>query len=219
MERIPEPELMDDADQARAYADTDFSESHERVVDQFEAHLGGTVDAGTVLDLGCGPADVTLRFLRRFPDVHCVGVDASAPMLELAARAARESGLAARLELRLEYLPSTRPAHEHFAAVISNSLLHHMRDPQALWQTVELALEPGCRFVVCDLTRPANRERAAEIVETYAAGAADVLRTDFYNSLCAAYTPAEVAAQLAATQLVADVEQFTDRHLVVRGAR
>jgi hypothetical protein len=37
MQRIPEPELMDEAEQARAYALADFAEPNERFVACFEA--------------------------------------------------------------------------------------------------------------------------------------------------------------------------------------
>ena len=35
MERIPEPDLMSEQEQARAYAEADFSEPHENFVDLF----------------------------------------------------------------------------------------------------------------------------------------------------------------------------------------
>ena len=37
MERIPEPELMDDEAQARAYAEEDFSEANTLFMEQFDA--------------------------------------------------------------------------------------------------------------------------------------------------------------------------------------
>ncbi|MBM4281932.1 MAG: hypothetical protein FJ137_14630, partial [Deltaproteobacteria bacterium] len=61
--RIPEPELMDEATQAQAYADADFAAPHERFVDLFVASwpaARGPVQ-GVALDVGCGPADVVVR--------------------------------------------------------------------------------------------------------------------------------------------------------------
>ena len=68
MQRIPEPELMDEFDQARAYAAADFSEPNERFVELFLATFPG-FDRGTILDLGCGPGDIALRLAGRLPDV------------------------------------------------------------------------------------------------------------------------------------------------------
>jgi SAM-dependent methyltransferase len=67
MERIPEPELMDDEAQARAYAEADFEEPHSRFVAQLRERLPDLPVAGTALDLGCGPGDVTLRVAHAFP--------------------------------------------------------------------------------------------------------------------------------------------------------
>ena len=58
MERIPEPELMDDPAQALAYAASDFSRSDRAMVadllDRSGAELGSEI-----LDLGCGPGNIT----------------------------------------------------------------------------------------------------------------------------------------------------------------
>jgi hypothetical protein len=55
-------------------------------------------------------------------------------------------------------------------------------------------------------------------VDQYAPDEPDVLRRDFYNSLCAAFTPGEIADQLDAAGLDGyAVEPVTDRHLVITG--
>ncbi len=55
MERVPEPELMDEAEQARAYSEADFAEPHEAFVDAFaERHPRGP--GPLTVDLGCGPS-------------------------------------------------------------------------------------------------------------------------------------------------------------------
>jgi len=57
-------------------------------------------------------------------------------------------------------------------------------------------------------------------VDTYSGDEPEILRTDFFNSLLAAFTPAEVEAQLAEAGL-ADlrVEATSDRHLMISGRR
>ena len=80
MKRTPEPELMEDAAQARAYAEADFSEPHGRLLEALRERLPGLPARGAALDLGCGPADVTLRFAGAFPGWTVDGVDASAAM-------------------------------------------------------------------------------------------------------------------------------------------
>ena len=54
MERIPEPELMDMGEQAEAYANADFEDSHGRIVQLFDAAFPAVEIKGSLLDLGCG---------------------------------------------------------------------------------------------------------------------------------------------------------------------
>src|SRR5215468_9599544 len=86
--RIPEPELMDTPDQARAYSEADFAQPHQAFVDEIarrfpELHDASRLDGRTIVDLGCGPADITVRLAVAFPDCALVGVDAGPEMLRL----------------------------------------------------------------------------------------------------------------------------------------
>jgi ubiquinone/menaquinone biosynthesis C-methylase UbiE len=217
MQRVPEPELMDDPEQALAYARADFSEPHEHFISLFREHCGEPGKA-TVLDLGCGPGDICRRFARAFPDCHIHAVDASTPMLELG----RSDSRAARLHQRIDFIHARLPVAELPAApydvIISNSLLHHLGDPQILWQSLVRFGRPSTQIFVMDLLRPESTRRAAELVEKYADGEPEVLQTDFYNSLCAAYTPDEVMAQLRSQGLgTLKVTTASDRHFIVWG--
>jgi len=54
MERVLEPELMEDAEQALVYARADFAKENQGFVDLFsESRPEWT--GGHVIDLGCGP--------------------------------------------------------------------------------------------------------------------------------------------------------------------
>ena len=217
MERVPEPELMDERVQARAYAGADFDEPNSQFVERFERHIG--LPSGPVLDIGCGPGDIPLRLVRRFPELEVHGLDGAEAMLALARDAlAREPALAGRLRFIAGRVPEVALPHAGYAAVISNSLLHHLHQPDALWQMVRRVAAPGAGVMVMDLFRPADREAAAEIVHAYAANEPEVLRRDFFNSLLAAFTPDEVAAQLQRAGLVRlRVETISDRHLLIHG--
>jgi hypothetical protein len=73
---------------------------------------------------------------------------------------------------------------------------------------------------VADLRRPQTTAVARRMVDTYAAGEPDILRRDFYHSLCAAFEPREVEAQLEAAGLSElAVAVISDRHLVVHGCK
>jgi predicted CoA-binding protein/predicted RNA methylase len=216
VERIPEPELMDDPAQARAYAEADFAEPHEAFVrcftERFPRHR-----PQRVADLGCGPADVTIRFARAWPQCTILGVDGAQAMLDLGREAVARAGLAGRIRLVQAHLPANLPRGP-FDTVISNSLLHHLADPQALWSSVRTCAAPDAAVFVMDLLRPGSRAAAGRLVDRHAHGAPEVLRRDFLRSLLAAYRPEEIEAQLALAGLGRfRVEVVSDRHLVVFG--
>lgn len=217
MQRFPEPELMDDPGQAEAYAMADFSEPHQAFVSHF-ARLFPGFRSGRVLDLGCGAADVTIRFARAYPEATLEGVDGAQAMLALGRAAAEKSGVGGRVALRLLRLPDARLAGSGYDAIISNSLLHHLADALVLWRTVAAAGRPGAPVLAMDLLRPVSEDAARKLVEAHAADAPPILQRDFFNSLRAAYRPEEVTAQLGAAGLGRfRVDVVSDRHWLAWG--
>jgi ubiquinone/menaquinone biosynthesis C-methylase UbiE len=218
LQRVPEPELMDDGEQACAYAEADFSESNTLFVGLFEDLLGGRSLSGAVVDLGCGPGDIALRLARRHPGVRFDLVDGAEVMLTLAREAWAQAGLASRARMVCARLGERPLPEARYDAVISNSLLHHLGDPSVLWRVARRCAAPGAPVLVMDLRRPESPEEQDRLVETYAAGAPEVLRRDFRNSLAAAYTLEEVASQLHAAGLGGlRVAEVSNRHLAVAG--
>jgi hypothetical protein len=101
---------------------------------------------------------------------------------------------------------------------VSNSLVHHMPDPFVFWNELVRLGKPGATVLIMDLFRPESPARARAIVESYAAQEAPVLKEDFYNSLCAAFTLREVRSQIRSRGLGGLVcELASDRHWVVWG--
>ncbi len=218
MQRIPEPELMDEFEQARAYAEADFSEPNERFVGYFETWVEPP-RSGAVLDLGCGPGDIVIRLAQRHPELRVHGLDGSAAMLEFArARLRAEPALESRVRFVEGLLPGASLPLPRYDAVVSNSLLHHLHDPLVLWRAVRELGAPRAPVLVMDLYRPAATGVAQEIVEAYAREEPEVLKRDFFNSLCAAFEPGEVREQLEACGLGSlEIRLVSDRHLLVAG--
>jgi ubiquinone/menaquinone biosynthesis C-methylase UbiE len=215
MERVLEPELMDDERQSIAYANADFSTSNQLFVDMlirdFPAPLRRAVD------IGCGPGDVVIRLARAEPDLHITAIDGSAPMIALARRAVRAAGLENRITLLQGSVPGVVLEDRGYDAVLSKDLLHHLPDPSVLWSEITRLGRPGAAVRVMDLVRPDTPEAARRIVDAVAAREDPILREDFYNSLCAAFTVDEVRSQLAAAGLDFDVNRVSERHMLVRG--
>jgi SAM-dependent methyltransferase len=220
MQRIPEPELMDDPVQAEAYAAADFDAAHSRIVDAFEVCFPGTGLDGRVLDLGCGPGDISFRFAARYPACSVIGVDGSSAMIRLANRRRADDEVGERVCFIEGQLPGAPIPDGPYIAIVSNSLLHHLHRPEVLWQAIDAHADRGTCIYVADLRRPQDANAARRLVSEYAADEPEILQRDFYNSLLAAFTPSEVEAQLAAVGLAGlSVEVISDRHLLVHGTR
>ena len=201
MERVPEPELMDAAEQVSAYADADFEAAHSQVIMLLREKLQARLPAsGNALDLGCGPADISIRFLKSFPNYHVTAIDGSKAMLQRAEIDIEKAGLTEAISTQQMMLQDLDLHAQNYDLIFSNSLLHHLHDPELLWRQLKTANQDALVFIM-DLHRPTTDEEAKNLVETYSASEPDILKHDFYHSLKAAFTVAEVIAQLEAVGL------------------
>ncbi len=219
MKRIPEPELMETDHQAKAYSQADFDAPHSMFVDLFVERFGSDI-SGHVLDAGCGPADIAVRFARQCTNCMVHGVDASEAMIHYGNQHIRNNGFEDRIQLYQGYLPDVELPAASFDAIIVNSLLHHLPDPGIMWDIIRQYARGGsdAPVFVMDLIRPASIEDAAALVEMYCGDEAEVLKTDFYNSLLAAYRPDEIMIQLSEAGLdFLKLEVVSDRHFIVWG--
>jgi cyclopropane fatty-acyl-phospholipid synthase-like methyltransferase len=221
MERVTEPELMDEADQARAYSEADFSDSHQAVVSHFTQRFPdfAALAGARVIDLACGPADVTTRLARAFPDATFLGVDGAEAMIALGRERVARDGLADRTTLECRFMPDPiLGALGPFDAAVCTGALHHFHDPMVLWSTFRDLAVAGTRVFVQDLTRPDSRPTAQALVDRYAAGEPEILRRDYFQSLLAAFTLDEIRDQLHAIGFDHfAVDAVSDRHVVVSG--
>ncbi len=121
------------AEQVSAYAAADFAEPHQRFIELLQLRLAPLPVRGVALDLGCGPGDVSFRFLRAFPEWRVDAVDGSPAMITAGRAAAVAAGLDDRIEFREVRLPDSAPPRRSYDLLFSNSLLHHLADPAVLW--------------------------------------------------------------------------------------
>ncbi len=215
MERILEPELMDDEQQSIAYAKADFSTSNQLYVDSLVRDFATQLRA--VVDIGCGPADVVIRLAKAAPRAAITAIDGSAPMIALGRTAAREAGVDDRLTLLHTRIPGPPPESQSFDAVLSKDLLHHLPDPLVLWNEVTRLGRPRAAVYVMDLVRPDSEETARAMVKEGAGSEHSILQHDFYQSLLAAFTIDEVRAQVATAGLDLTVGPIGVRHMLIKG--
>jgi ubiquinone/menaquinone biosynthesis C-methylase UbiE len=215
MDRILERQIMDDQEQALAYAAADFSSSNQMFVDRLLARYRSQLR--TVLDIGCGPGDVPIRLARAHPALRITAVDASEAMLRLADTAVRNAGLDDRINLVQSHVPGLPGVEGRFDAILAKDLLHHLPDPMVFWDEVKRLARGRVIVYVMDLFRPESERAARDIVESVSASEPEILKTDFYNSLLAAFTVDEVAEQLRRAECKLTVAAVSERHLLVDG--
>lgn len=212
LSRVLEPEAMDTTEEARDYDAMDHSEVNERFVGDFLAFHGPCRD-GAILDVGTGPARIPIALCRRDPKARVLGIDLAPSMLRLAARNVHEANLAERIRLaRVDAKALPWPGGA-FEAVISNTIIHHIPEPERALEQLARCVAPGGSLFVRDLARPGSRHDLEQLVETYAGREAPASQALFAASLHAALTLEEVRAIVRNLDLPTDAVALTsDRH-------
>jgi ubiquinone/menaquinone biosynthesis C-methylase UbiE len=202
---------MDTADDAREYDAMD----HSNVNDQFVTDLLAILPNSTlqVLDLGAGTAQIPIELARRAPQLHITAVDAAPSMLALAHENIACANLTNRINPILADSKQLPFDDNSYAAVISNSILHHIADPQTvIAEAIRVTTHGGLLFHR-DLARPTSEAELQQLVELYAGGATSYQRKLFADSLRAALTVGEVRDLIASFDFVPGTVQMTsDRH-------
>jgi SAM-dependent methyltransferase len=216
MQRTLEPELMEDLGQVIAYAQADFDKPHNAFVQRLKTFVDEPAFKGKALDLGCGSGDISRRFAFAFPFCKIDAVDGSKAMIDYAI-SLTDPVIQPRLSFIHGKLPNTELPEPSYGIIFSNSLLHHLPDPQVLWQVIKQYSVPGTRIIAMDLLRPGSKKMAKTLVEMYANDEPKILQQDFYNSLLAAFNLEEIDMQLTRAKLPLAIEQISDRHVFLSG--
>jgi ubiquinone/menaquinone biosynthesis C-methylase UbiE len=211
--RVLEPEVMSTAEEAGEYDEMDFSATDQLFAERAAQLVrSASLPVALIADLGSGNAKIPLAMCPLLPAATRVcAVEMSAEMLAVAARNRARDGLALHLvSADAKRVPF---ADQSVGMVTSNSLVHHIPDPRAVFQEIARIARPGAPILIRDLVRPTSQHALESLVETHAARWSPLQRTLFSDSLRAALTLEEVRELLDECGL-ADVKvtQVTDRH-------
>ena len=110
-------------------------------------------NAKSVLDLGCGAGNFTLKLLDLIPDLDCTLVDLSMPMLDKAKERIAQVSQSKISTIQTDFLNLQLPA-ETFDIVVTGAAMHHLRTDEE-WETVFTkiykSLKKGGCFWISDL--------------------------------------------------------------------
>lgn len=128
---------------AKLYQDTFFD--IDLYDDTYDAFCELLPDAGSkILDLGCGPGNITRYFLHKRPDYKITGIDAASQMLELA----KKNNPAA--EFQLMDVRDLHKLNKSFNGIIAGFCLPYLsaEDRNQLWKNCARLLEaPGIFYL------------------------------------------------------------------------
>ena len=111
------------------------------------------IEAGRLLDIGCGPGRLDRALAAARPELQVVGLDSSDGMI-------RGAGRGPRLP-NLEFLRSSvedADFHEEFDFALAVLTFHHWEEPVRGLEAVYRALKPGGRFWIYEPDPESSRE-------------------------------------------------------------
>ncbi|MCE9552352.1 MAG: class I SAM-dependent methyltransferase [Planctomycetes bacterium] len=124
-----------------------------------EAAATVTPRAASVLDVGCGAGNYTLKLLSRLPNLDATLVDLSRPMLDRAVERVRQA-TPGKVEAVQGDIREVALGSEQFDIILAAAVLHHLRTDDE-WEQVFLkfhaALRPGGSLWIFDLVTHENK--------------------------------------------------------------
>jgi ubiquinone/menaquinone biosynthesis C-methylase UbiE len=210
LSRVLEPEVMNTPEEARDYDSMDHSQVNRVFVADFLAVWHG---CNPILDVGAGTAQIPIELCRQSAAASVVAIDLAEEMLKIGRKNVRAAGLESRLRLECIDAKHMSYAAGSFAAVISNSIVHHIPEPKQVLAEMVRVLQPGGILFVRDLLRPIDAAHVNHLVEEYAAGANEHQKRMFAESLSAALTLDEVRSLILPLGFdPISVQLTSDRH-------
>jgi tRNA (cmo5U34)-methyltransferase len=136
-----------------------------------EAAAAANPNARTVLDVGCGAGNYTLKLLERLPGLEVTLIDLSKPMLERARDRVRQAASAPITCIQGD-IRTVELGEGSFDIVLAAAVLHHLRSDEewsAVFGKLHAALRGGGSIWIFDLVESEIPQVEAMMRERYAA--------------------------------------------------
>jgi len=114
--------------------------------------------AKTLLDIGCGAGNYTLKMLQKNPDLHCSLLDLSKPMLEKAEERVKEISKNPIMTFHGDFRDA-KIEDNYYDIILAGAVMHHLREEEDWERTFEKIfriLKKGGCFMVSDFIAQDN---------------------------------------------------------------
>lgn len=229
MERVPESEFMETKEQVLSYAAADFLESEQNLIKVISTYLEvnkiNLTNEDLIIDLGCGPGNISEKLSLKWPHTTVIGIDGSKEMI-LKAKSQKKIKNKKNIFNNLIYVLadikkiqlSDITSKNKLTLLVSNSLIHHITHLDDFFNSIiNLSTTDTINFHK-DLIRPINEESALELKLECASKYNDILTNDYYASLKAAYRKDELEKIILDKELPhLRVIEENEKYLIVYG--
>ena len=228
MDGKAEPELMNRKDQVDSYSKADFSQGEVKFVKFIRNYLKknniNLNESDLIVDLGCGPGNISEKLSVEWPHVRVIGIDGSKEMiLKAESRKNSQNKSFTNLIYICEDIKNIKyndiSDGKKVSLLISNSLIHHLTHLSEFFQCIiSLSSSETLNFHK-DLIRPINEKHALDLKAECALKHNETLTNDYYASLKAAYTVNELKNLISEEKLDhLDVLEEENKYLILYGS-
>ena len=228
MDRRAEPELMNTKDQVESYSEADFSKGEIKFVRLIKNYLEKNnihiTSNDLIVDLGCGPGNISEKLSKEWPNTSVIGIDGSKEMINMAKiRKNLQEKPLNNLNYLCEDIKNIKLVDisdkKQINLLVSNSLIHHITHINQFFECIlSLSSENTLNFHK-DLIRPINEEYALKLKAECALKYNETLTSDYYASLQASYRVDELRKLISDKNLVhLDVLEEDNKYLILYGS-
>lgn len=160
----------------------------EKVVSLFEG--------GKLLEIGPGPAYISIEIAKRLPKVEIIGLEISDTMIEIAKKNAKEHEVSEKITLKKGDASKMPLEDSEFDFVLTSGSLHHWKKPTQVVDEIYRVLRPGCRALVSDLMKDAPKEKVHDFANKIDS---KLMRWGLKHSFKESYTARQIEQMIKST--------------------
>jgi ubiquinone/menaquinone biosynthesis C-methylase UbiE len=172
------------------------SEEMQKEYRRLAEHAIFLFQGGRLLEIGPGPAYISIEIAKRLPEVEIIGLEISDTMIEIANKNAREHGVSENMTFKKGDASMMPFEDAEFDFVITSGSLHHWKKPAQVINEIYRVLKSGCVALISDLRKDAPEENIREFADNIDS---KLMRWGLRHSIREGYTAEQIEAIIRST--------------------